>query len=330
MNVIVASLLWILLILYTFRVRSRPDNSMYVAIGLIAVAMTTNIDSLYLAASEHLPIPNMLSLIGNLAMLVGVFYLARAIQRGAMAIGGTSGSVGTWTRWGTWVAAGLMIVGFSATDAPSASTTFMLDYGDQPAAAIYSLAQFIFLGGVLLSAFVICRRNVPHMRQKRFRAGFRIIIAGCLTGIALCVSVVVMDVLHLLGEITLMRAVGGAYDSFRLLTVVLLGLGLAIPPVVRQIERYRRDRALRPAASAIGDLWRRTVAQDVEFSLAVEDFGSVDLKDIPQAELPNVVHRMIIEINDWMALTRDEVSEEDRRTLTKAERLFTRQKEVSR
>lgn len=332
MNSTVALVLWVLLLLYTFRVRRRPDNSMYAAIGLIAIAMTTNIDTIYLAVGPLIPIPNLLALVGNLCMLAGVYYLARSIQKGAGAVGTDSRSGGPWTRRGAWAAAALMCLGFWATDAQELSTTFMLDYGDQLPAAIYSLAQFIYLGLVLLATYQICQRNVPYMRQKRFRVGFRLITVGCMAGILLCICVVLMDVLHLMDQTSLMRTVGAVYNILRLVAAVVLAAGLSIPPIARQLESRRRRSQLRDIAPAVQQLWQQTVAEEAEFSLAETDHQSVDLRTASPSQLSDVVHRMVVEINDWASLasTRERLTPEDQQMLDNAEKLCLHQSEVTR
>lgn len=321
-NAVIALCLWSLMVVYTFRVRHRRDNSMYWAIGLIALAMTTNVGPIYSAVSPAIPIPNLLALLGNLSMLFGVYYLARAIRNGARAAGSLSSAGRRWDRWGAWIAAALMVIGFALTDAPEIATAFMLTYGDQLGAAIYSAAQFAYLGTVMATTVVTCVRNVPRMQQRRFTTGFTLIGFGCLAGFVMCLCVVVMDIFHLLGELDAMRAVSFGYDLLRAIAVVMLATGLAIPPVTRQIEQRTRSRSLKRLEPNVREIWAKTVAMDSEFSLAESLLGAV--RDHSTAEeLSERVHRMIVEVRDWQSVTAAGFSlgEEEIQLLDRAERL---------
>ena len=224
-TIVVAVFMWLLVLTLLLRARSRPDNTMVKAAVVIAASLTTNINGVYLWASDGLPWPNALDLVSNILLIIGVYYLSRAIVRGA---GAGDGSVDRAQRWSAVAAAGtvlVMVVAFCLIDDPHASTTFMLDFGDQPAAGIYSGVQYLYIFAVMARTLSTCIRNVPQMRRRRFRAGFRLIGAGCGVGLVLCTSVIVMDIAHVAGAESLMRAVGTVYDISYALTVVLLATG---------------------------------------------------------------------------------------------------------
>ncbi|MDN3903290.1 MAB_1171c family putative transporter [Arthrobacter sp. YD2] len=328
-TIVVAVFMWLLVLTLLLRARSRPDNTMVKAAVVIAASLTTNINGVYLWASDGLPWPNALDLVSNILLIIGVYYLSRAIVRGA---GAGDGSVDRAQRWSAVAAAGtvlVMVVAFCLIDDPRASTTFMLDFGDQPAAGIYSGVQYLYIFAVMARTLSTCIRNVPQMRRRRFRVGFRLIGAGCGVGLVLCTSVIVMDIAHVAGAESLMRAVGTVYDISYALTVVLLATGLAVPPLGRVLNDINVRREVRELEPQVKAIWLSTVALAPAVSLLGTTARSLESdREHTTRDATDAIHRRVIEIHDWLNVsgsTAPELSAEHQSVLERAEALCLKQ-----
>lgn len=331
-ELIIACLMWALVLVLSFRVRTRPDNTMFLAAVVIASSLTTNIDALYLWASSWLPWPNILDLAGNALLIVGVYYLSRAISQGATRAGANAGRRIRWTRRAARATIVIMACAFILIDDPTPSTRFMTSYGHQGATAIYSGVQYLYIFAVMAGTLFTCIKNVPRMRQGRFRLAFRIIGAGCVSALLLCVSVIVMDVGHVLGANSLVHHIGSVYDSLNLVTMALLCVGLGIPPLKRVLSTIGLRRQVLVIEPKIRRIWLSTVAKNPAVSLV----GSTAISPIPVKGLPTSVatdgiHRMVIEIHDWINVnrcSRDAVSAGGWEILREAESLCLQQGKV--
>ena len=198
-TLLVAVFMWTLVLILALRARARPDITMLRVATLIAASLTTNIDEVYLWANNRLPWANALDLMANLLLITGIYYLSVAITRGATRVGALRERGTVWMRRAAQSTAAVMVVSFFLIDAPEPSTTFMLDYGDQPAAGIYSAVQYAYIFSVMTGTLFTCVQNVPKMRRPRFRIGFSIIGAGCFSALLLCATVIAMDVVNVAG-----------------------------------------------------------------------------------------------------------------------------------
>lgn len=82
-QLLAASLIWGLVLCLLPGIRRRADQSILVAAVTIAAALTLNIDSVYLAGDDLLGRHNVLDLLANILMVVGIYFLSRAILRAA-------------------------------------------------------------------------------------------------------------------------------------------------------------------------------------------------------------------------------------------------------
>ncbi|WP_298044711.1 hypothetical protein [uncultured Citricoccus sp.] len=327
MSIMVAALMWGLVLVLALRAKHRPDNTLMWAATVIAISMTTNVPGIYLWSATWLP-PNALDLMANLLLVIGVYYLASAIRRGATAAGMAGGVEANWTRIAAVVTILVMGAAFMRIDAPEPSTNFMLTYGSQPAAGLYSAVQYVFIFGVMLGTLTTCIRNVPRMIQARFKVGFSVTGAGCMAALLLCVSVVAMDICHVVGELEFMRVLGGIYDVLFFTTMILLCVGLAIPPLSRQINSLQLRRRVLAVEPEVRRIWSSTVATTPSVSLV-----GARLQRAPAAQklrtdqATDGMHRMLVEIHDYLNVTAssDILTAADWRCLDEAEALCLQQ-----
>ena len=328
-NVIVAVFMWLLVLTLALRARTRPDNTMLKASIVIAASLTADIDGLYLWAAERLPWPNGLDLSANVLLIFGVYYLSRAIAHAAGAAGLADGAKALWLRRTAVITVVIMAVSFAFIDDPEPSTSFMQDYGNQPAATVYSGIQYLYILAVMAGTLATCLRNVPLMRRRRFRVGFRIIALGCVAGIVLCGSVIVMDMANVTGNEQLRRAVANVYDVANPLTVLLLSSGLAVAPIGRFLSDFGVRRQIRVLEPRLRAVWLSTVAQTPAVSLVGTTAQSVaDTHGKSMRNAEDTIHRLVIEIHDWMDLAENrgrQISPADRDVVSQAEALCLKQ-----
>ncbi|VXB18314.1 membrane hypothetical protein [Arthrobacter sp. 9AX] len=145
---VTAAVIWGLVLCLLPGLRTRKDHSILVAAVAIATALTLNVDPIYLAGDQALGSHNLLDLLANILMVVGIYFLSQAILRAAE----LTDAPLRRDRRGLLIL-GLVTVGlvlaFLGIEAPASSTKFMSDYGDQPAAALYSAIQFVYIGVVV-------------------------------------------------------------------------------------------------------------------------------------------------------------------------------------
>ncbi|TYC96603.1 hypothetical protein FQ377_13845 [Arthrobacter echini] len=327
-TIAVAVFMWSLVFILALRARKRPDNSMLRASALIAASLTTNIDQVYVWVNAQLPWANALDLVANLLLIMGIYYLSSAITRGAIRVAALRERRTIWMRGAAQATAVLMVVSFALIDDPDASTTFMRDYGDQVAAAAYSAVQYIYIFSVMSGTLVTCLQNVPRMRRPRFRVGFSIIGAGCFTALVLCVVVIVMDAAHIYEATRFLAAVGPVYDVLYLITVLLLCVGLAIPPIGRLLTSLSLRRQLAQIEPDIRRVWLTTVAKSPGVSLVGTTLQDVQREGRSGRQSLETIHRLVIEIHDWLNVASGldfELTPVQREALNRAEMLCLRQ-----
>lgn len=326
---IVAVFMWALVLILALRARARPDNTMLRAAILIAASLTTNIDQVYLWANNRIPWANTLDLVSNLLLITGIYYLSVAITQGATRVAALRERGTVWMRRAAQSTAAVMVTSFVLIDGPEPSTTFMLDYGNQPAAGIYSAVQYAYIFSVMTGTLFTCIQNVPRMRRPRFRIGFSIIGAGCFAALLLCATVIAMDVANVAGAEGFLSSVSFLYDLLYLIAVLLLCTGLAIPPVGRLVTSLALRRQLTAIEPEIRRVWLSTVAKSPNVSLMGTTLRNVEDKGgVAGRHSVETLHRLVIEIHDWLNVESSpgfELPPEQRRTLDRAESLCLRQ-----
>ena len=121
-----------------------------------------NIDPVYLIADGWLGGANLGDLLANTAIIVGVSSFARGVAKAA-----DGSSPIARVVLGPYVLVGVVVISaaaFSMIKTTGSSTRFMFDYGDQPAAAVYSGVQHLYFGLVTLAMAVVCIGQLANMR----------------------------------------------------------------------------------------------------------------------------------------------------------------------
>lgn len=313
---VTASVIWCLVLCLLPGARTRKDHSILVAAVAIATALSLNIDPIYIVGDRALGGRNLLDLCANILMVVGIYFLSQAILRAAE----LSDAPVRRDRFGLMllglVSAGLVLA-FLRIETPVSSTRFMLDYGDQPAAALYSAIQFVYIGVVVAVTGFVSFRFRRRMASSYFRIAFTLIGVGCSLALVVVFAVLGMDVAHLLGDQSTMAQLAAVYDASFVGAMVFLCAGLALPPVARRIVRRTQQRTQAGLLEDLTSIWEKATATHKAARLA----ASAEVMERVDPETRRL-HRMLVEIED--ALLMDPAAaklldEADFQTLTRTE-----------
>ncbi len=287
---IVALLMWMLVLsLLTLR-RGRTDHSITYAAILIAVAMTLNIDDVYLWIDPLLGDTNLATLISDGLLMTGLFFLGRGVMHaGQYRPGLVRFTVGVPALI---VALAAIITLFFFINRGDTTTTFMMDLGAQPVAAIYSIVSFAYCGIVLTAMLVLAiRQCTSDTGIPRIPAALLALGSAC--GVALCIVVLIMDVSHVAGAIDLMNAAALGYNPLTVLTFVFLCMGFAGQPALRFIKNRLRRVKTDVLIAQLEPIWFQALRKHPGLSGALPETSRFD---DPEARL----HRQIVEIRDAM------------------------------
>lgn len=258
-SAIVAVAMWVLCLVLLTRLRSRRDQSILLAAATIALSMTLNLDAVYFPVDALAGGTNLILLLSDALLVVGVYFLARAIL-----VGVAPRRAAAMTRpYGVALIATVtaMAVLFSLVDRGPTTGNFMQAHGQQPAASGYSAVEYLFIGAVMILTSVNCLRSFRRMPALANRIGFLTLGVGAALGVALSVLILVFDVTHVFApELELGQRLGRLYGLLYSGGIVLMAAGLALPPIGRRLFEAGRNRRARELRSRLQPLWQRAAA----------------------------------------------------------------------
>ncbi|TJY66290.1 hypothetical protein E4J89_17000 [Arthrobacter sp. CAU 1506] len=316
MELLAAALMVALTAIVTASRGQGKDTSILWASTLICISMVLNVDAVFILVDGWFGGRNYADLAANLLLLVGVYFLARAIHRAASpASAGTRASYDKWAKWGLVIAISGTAAMFLRIDAPVTSTSFMRDYGGQWAAGSYSAVQYIYVGAVMAAAGWTCIRFRRAWTTGIYSVAFNLIGLGCAAAVLLVIDVLLLDALHVLGATDSMATLSAVYNMLNSATFILLCTGLALPPAGRKLTTLYETAKTTSVLEHLTPVWKKAIDGNSGLTL---DRGVVPRRtNRGRTEL----HRMIVEIQD--ALARDpsagkRIGAEGFKTLTQA------------
>ena len=308
---LVAALMWVLVASLLILRRGRTDRSITYAALTIAIAMTLNVDAIYVIVDRVLGATNLATLLSDGLLMIGLFFLGRATMKaGEYRPRLVRAAVG---RSALFIALLCAAVAFMLTDRGPTTVNFMIDLGDQPWAAAYSIIVFTYCGIIVAAMLTLATRQL-RLGKGIQRIPPALLLIGSASGVALCVVVIVMDVAHISGNLELMDAFGAAYGALSLLAFVFLCAGFAGQPVARYVRDHARRVQTDEMVKELEPLWRRATL--VRPGLSGTNSLGLSMDD-PEGRL----HREIVEIRDAMIDPRVsfEVTGTERALLERAE-----------
>ena len=286
--VLVSVLMWMLVASLLILRRGRAERSITYSAFTIAVAMTLNIDAVYHRVDRMLGGANVVTLLADLALMIGIFFLGRGVAKAT-----EYRSRAVKIALGRALLAVSLIgatVAFALIDKGATTTTFMLDFGAQPAAAAYSVIEYAYNGVVVTVMAVVAAWRVGQSGGMERLPAISLLV-GSLCGMALSIVIIIMDVAHVLGGLPLMFGVGAAYGPLFLSTFVFLCFGLASLPVIRRLRARSHGALTDTLVRSIAPIWERA-------SRARRSASQHDLAAFAAENAEAKLHRQVVEIRD--------------------------------
>lgn len=312
-----AALMWAVVLSSAVPLRRGRDRSVLVAAALMASSFTVTVPGVYRAVDELTGWPNVADLLKHTLFVLAVTALWAGI---GTALGGRA-----LPRAFLWVAPVVVVAvqttAFLAVDQSEGTTTaFMPTHGDQPAAAVYSIAHFAYFGAGMAAAATACLRSGLTTLPTALRGGVLVLLAGCTVSVATAVLLVVRDLVRLAGATSAADALERVYAPALLVSVVLVALGLALPRLLAAAARRRLARELPGLTRRLEGLRSRAVGRAATVRLprgaALPGGGATPL---------DALHRLVVEVRDALFLDPSLVpTPAEAQALERAERLVGR------
>jgi hypothetical protein len=309
--IVVTALMWVLSLCLLVMRRGRAERNITYAALTIASATTLNVDAVYRTVDAMVGGSNLTTLVADLALMSGVFFLGRGVARASENQRRPIGFA--LSRVALFVALGCAVVAFLLIDPVQTTTTFMLDLGAQPVTAAYSTIQFGYYGIVLTAMAALAAS------QLRISGGIRalspaLLVAGSVFGILLSVVVIAMDVAHVAGNLALMAAMDVVYSPLYLSTFLFLCAGFASGPAARTVQARSREQKTRSLTRELAPIW-------AEATKARPGISQNESLAFQPPEPASLLHRQVVEIRDALidARVTFDISERDREVLERAE-----------
>ena len=309
--VLVAAFMWLLVAALLILRRGRSERNITYAALTIAIAMTFNTDQAYLILDRYAGSTNLVTFVADATFMVGVFLLGRAVMK---AFERQPRAVQLALGQFTLVAALAGAVGtFLLIDRGITTTSFMLELGEQPSAAAYSMIQFSYYAIVLSAMAALAARQLRSSGGAQ-RMPPASLLLGSICGVALSVVVITMDLAHVVRNLNLMATVAIAYEPLHLLTFLFLCLGFAGQPAAGAVQARSRDRKTRMLMHELEEIW--AVATKARPGIRPTEHSAFDA-----ANPETLLHRQVVEIRDAMIDMRVDfdVNDRDRHLIERAE-----------
>lgn len=266
-----------------------------------AVSISLNIDALYLVVDGALGSRNFGTLASDLFLVVGTGFLAGGVVR---SLGVRSARAHAPLAVGTVLAGTALVIAFTRINTHTSSTHFMLDYGNQLPAAVYSMVEYTFIALTLAFTGIVCVRRMDEAQTGEDRFGLVLMVIGCALAPFLAASVVVMDVAHLQGKSGELRWVSHFYDALQPSAIACVAVGMLLIVLGQRLADRRRQKSVTVAIQELHGLHRRVGRKN----------------HYPASEVAEVrLRRMVVEIHDGLRQKQAELSLPEERALEVAE-----------
>ncbi|WP_165817913.1 DUF6545 domain-containing protein [Microbacterium sp. Gd 4-13] len=303
----VSALMWALVVVLVVFRRARKERSVLYAAVTIAVTMMLNDDDLYVLVDGWFGARDIVHLFSAIILMVGVHFLAQGISRAGAPryLRGIPALIVLWAAIVVTTVAFFLVPHRGGT-----SESFMREYGDYPAAAVYSCAQYVYFLVVFSALLLTAVAAIRHSTLTRERVAGALLLVGSLCTMALSVTVIGMSTAQLIGGLPAAEPWRPAYYTLQVGTFLFLTAGLASAPIARWAGQSRRERDVRRYLDRITPLWQE----------AIEARASLHL-ETAEVDSTHRLHRRIVEIRDAAMDGRNHfaLTVDDRRLLAEAE-----------
>ena len=265
-------------------VRNGRDTVLLAAVfaGIASVLMSPGV---YCALDHLLGGTNLVKLILDSSMVVGLWYLRRSVLEAIMPVDTRPALIRTLPLTATLI---LQLL-FFVLAGPTTTTHSWGSNHERIPAALFSAMLIMFVGWVCTGVAMACFRYIPRMRRS-FKVGFTMVGVGCCIGLL----VVIRFTVGLLSiPVPALLAVPVPSDAvvrlLEMLTIVLVGAGLTVPAIAGRAHRKRQARWEAETLAGVEPIRERIM----------ENVGTRRLLEgDPSAPARERLHRMIVEVWD--------------------------------
>lgn len=229
-QVAIATLMTSLTIVLAATWRRRSVDLLAAAI-LISIAEFINVNEIYLVLDSILWGRNFVDLGANLLLILGISVLSLATIR--VVRGPSYQPKIPFIMMGLTMAA--MLAAFFQLPTVKTTTAFMADHGNRLPAAAYNLAEFCFIGYVMLLTGWVIYTQLNQLPRRSPRLGGGLFVAGCAVITLNVLNVIMMDLAHL-SDTGLLQFGQTLYGPIDLLGMILLCSGAILMSFARTPE----------------------------------------------------------------------------------------------
>lgn len=274
------------------------------ASALVALALSLNIDQVYLFVDGLLGGWNLLNLIVHLLMGAGMTELSRLLLRATGRRGRRNQHVYVLLGIGV-VLTVVQVTLLAMSHTEGSATNFTDTFGHIPTVAAYQASYFGWIGIVLGYTGVECMRRDKDGESRSFGIGFNIVSLGCLSGVA----AVAMKMLLIAVAAADLDAGFPLYLTYRILVaagIVCFAVGFILPSYDRIRSTYAARRQRRMHLDAL----RPIVARLAETTEGRSSFDAGDLH-LSARTSGRQLYRWLIFVGDIRVLDPDLLTAEE-------------------
>lgn len=252
-----ALFLWAVVLIRLLGLRRGWTPGILPAATLVALALTLNIDQVYLYLDALLGGRNVLNLIVHLLMGAGMTELSRLILR---ATGRAGGHLKALISMGA-VLAVIQVALLALSDTRGSATNFTDVYGHIPTIVFYQASFFAWIGFVVGYTGLKCFRRDTSGESRSFSIGFNFVSLGCLAGVAAVgIKLLLLWTSAAAAELPYVAALYVVYRALVALTGLCFAIGFLLP----SYGRIKASSAARKMRSEALDTLRPIVTRLVE------------------------------------------------------------------
>lgn len=288
----------------------RSDRSLMWTSLFVGLSLLLHVHVVFAYVDSFIGGRNLTDLLSRILILIGCFFLSRAITRAAHP--GKKLSMPYPATLVLFIAA--LCLCFSAIETSGTEPAFMATFGDQPAAALYSSLEMAYMAIAVTQVVIAASRYSSKMSSRVLQVSFRAVTAGGVLLLVLAVVTIVMNYSHVAGRMGLVAALGVAYAPIYLAAIALISIGSAAPGAIRASARFIAHRNARRYVPLLEEIWRQVGGEKHKLTLS-QKMSSGDSSSA-------VMHRLLIEIEDAFFLNpsaRDKLTNSQRSTLSASE-----------
>jgi hypothetical protein len=284
-QIVMAAVLFFLAAARIPAVVRKGRDPVFLAAVFAGIASILMSPAVYAMLDGRLGGTNVVKLVLNSSMIVGLWYLRCAVLEAIMP-GDTRRALIRTLPLALTLA--LQTVFFVLTG-PTTTTDSWGLYHERLPAALFSTMLIMFVGWVCAGVAAACFRYIPRMRRS-FKAGFTMVGAGCILGLFVSIK---FTIGLLSVPVPALLAVPVPSDNFirllEMITIILVGAGLTVPAMAGRIVRKRQVRWEADTLAGVEPI-RARVLQNVGPERVLEND--------PAAPVRERLHRMIVEVWD--------------------------------